>query len=231
MISMQYLVHLANYSDGVLYVLAVLLLIELAVIIDRGVFLRASYRKGKAVIAKVAAMGKLDRDVLESVQKGCVNQPEQELLNAAVRNYDLIGQHGAARGEAYENRLDEAIFLTIPTLDRRLWILDTIVTLAPLVGLFGTILGMFHAFNVLGAKGGDPTAVTGGVADALVATASGLFIAMIGLISFNSFSNSIEKTVHHLESLKLLLLNRLDGASVSSGTPSTEKPKLKISAV
>jgi biopolymer transport protein ExbB len=230
MISMQYLVHLANYSDGVLYVLAVLLLIELAVIIDRGLFLRASYRKGKAVIAKVASLGRLDREVLESVQQTCVNQPEQELLNAAVRNYELIDKHGGARGEAYENRLDEAIFLTISTLDRRLWMLDTIVTLAPLVGLFGTILGMFHAFNVLGAKGGDPTAVTGGVADALVATASGLFIAMIGLVSFNAFNNSIEKAVHHLESLKLLLLNRLDGAPVSTSASPVEKPKLKITA-
>ncbi len=231
MISMQYLVHLANYSDGVLYVLAALLLLELAVIIDRGLFLRASYSRGKAIIARVASLGSLDRESLESVRKGCANQPERELLGAALRHYELIDQHDTARSEAYENRLDEAIFLSLPTLDRRLWILDTIVTLAPLVGLFGTILGMFHAFNVLGAKGGDPTAVTGGVADALIATASGLFIAMIGLVSFNAFNNSIEKTVHHLESLKLLLLNRLDGAPFAAKGSTADKPKLKISAI
>lgn len=231
MLSMQHLIHLANYSDGVLYVLAVLLLLEFAVIIDRGLFLRASYSRGKAIIAQVAALGSLDRESLGAVQKSCANQPERELLGAALRHYDLVDQHGTARGEAYENRLDEAIFLSLPTLDRRLWILDTIVTLAPLVGLFGTILGMFHAFNVLGAKGGDPTAVTGGVADALIATASGLFIAMIGLVSFNAFNNSIEKTVHHLESLKLLVLNRLDGGLLAAKGGAAEKPKLKISAI
>ncbi|MDX5935767.1 MotA/TolQ/ExbB proton channel family protein [Acidithiobacillus thiooxidans] len=110
--------------------------------------------------------------------------------------------------------MDEAIFLTTPSLDKRLWILDTIVTLAPLLGLFGTILGMFHAFSILAAPGHNPTAVTGGVADALIATASGLFIAMIGLLSFNAFNNSIEKTIYQLESLKLVLMNRLDGAPV-----------------
>ena len=100
-----------------------------------------------------------------------------------------IHHYGSARGEAFANRLDEAIFLTTPSLDKRLWILDTIVTLAPLLGLFGTILGMFHAFSILAVPGHNPTSVTGGVADALIATASGLFIAMIGLLSFNAFNN------------------------------------------
>ncbi|MBU2818670.1 MotA/TolQ/ExbB proton channel family protein, partial [Acidithiobacillus ferrooxidans] len=50
--------------------------------------------------------------------------------------------------------------------------------------------------------------------DALIATASGLFIAMIGLLSFNAFNNAIEKTIFQLESLKVVLMNRLDGAPV-----------------
>jgi biopolymer transport protein ExbB len=50
------------------------------------------------------------------------------------------------------------------------------------------------------------------VADALIATASGLFIAMVGLITFNAFNNAIDKTIQQLESIKLLLINRLDGA-------------------
>ena len=214
MISLGYLIHLANYSDGVLYLLMLLLVIELAVIFDRSWYLRNAIRKGKKILWGISARGKLRRPDLEELVVLAKGLPEESLLGVALRHFNLIHHYGSARGEAFANRLDEAIFLTTPTLDKRLWVLDTIVTLAPLLGLFGTILGMFHAFSVLAAPGHNPTAVTGGVADALIATASGLFIAMIGLLSFNAFNNAIEKTIFQLESLKLVLMNRLDGAPV-----------------
>ena len=214
MISLGYLIHLANYSDGVLYLLMLLLVIELAVIFDRSWYLRNAIRKGKKILWGISARGKLRRPDLEELVVLSKGLPEESLLGVALRHFNLIHHYGSARGEAFANRLDEAIFLTMPTLDKRLWVLDTIVTLAPLLGLFGTILGMFHAFSVLAAPGHNPTAVTGGVADALIATASGLFIAMIGLLSFNAFNNAIEKTIFQLESLKLVLMNRLDGAPV-----------------
>jgi biopolymer transport protein ExbB len=111
--------------------------------------------------------------------------------------------------------MDEAILLIAPSLDRRLWLLDTTVTLAPLLGLFGTIDGMFHAFSVLAEPGHPPAAITAGVADALVATACGIFIAMIGLAAFNALSNQVRLVLHHLESLKVLVLNRTDAAAQS----------------
>ncbi len=96
-----------------------------------------------------------------------------------------------------------------PRIDRFLWVLDTIVTLAPLLGLFGTILGMFNAFQVLSNPGNAPTQVTGGVAQALIATASGLFVAMIGLVFFNGLHNRVRVVVHQLETLKAALVNRI----------------------
>jgi biopolymer transport protein ExbB len=96
-----------------------------------------------------------------------------------------------------------------PNIDRFLWVLDTIVTLAPLLGLFGTIVGMFNAFKVLSNPGNAPTQVTGGVAEALVATASGLFVAMIGLVFFNGLHNRVRGVVHQLETVKAALVNRL----------------------
>ena len=214
MISLGYLIHLANYSDGVLYLLMLLLVIELAVIFDRSWYLRNAIRKGKKILWGISARGKLRRPDLEDLVVLSKGLPEESLLGVALRHFNLIHHYGSARGEAFANRLDEAIFLTTPSLDKRLWILDTIVTLAPLLGLFGTILGMFHAFSILAAPGHNPASVTGGVADALIATASGLFIAMIGLLSFNAFNNAIEKTIFQLESLKVVLMNRLDGAPV-----------------
>ncbi len=210
--SFQYIIHLANYSDGVLYVLALLFLTELAVIFDRAWFMRSALRKGKTIIHQLSEVSKLTTEKLEELMQEARGQPEEQIITAAYRHMDLVHHYGSARGEAFDNRLDEAIFLTTPFLDKRLWILDTTVTLAPLLGLFGTILGMFHAFSILAAPGHAPTQVTGVVADALIATASGLFIAMVGLITFNAFNNAIDKTIQQLESIKLLLINRLDGA-------------------
>ncbi|OFA15973.1 flagellar motor protein MotA [Acidithiobacillus ferrivorans] len=212
--SFSYLVHLANYSDGVLYILMLLFVVELAVIFDRSWYLRNAISKGKKILWGISVRGKLRRPDLEELVALSKGLPEEALLGVALRHFNLIHHYGSARGEAFANRLDEAIFLTTPSLDKRLWILDTIVTLAPLLGLFGTILGMFHAFSILAVPGHNPTSVTGGVADALIATASGLFIAMIGLLSFNAFNNAIEKTIYQLESLKVVLMNRLDGAPV-----------------
>ena len=71
-------------------------------------------------------------------------------------------------------------------LSRGLWVLETVVTAAPLMGLLGTITGMMQAFKVIGGAGlVAPTQVTAGVAQALIATALGLLIALIALFAFN----------------------------------------------
>jgi biopolymer transport protein ExbB len=128
-------------------------------------------------------------------------------LDTALRHLDV------ANGEQMANRLDEAIMLIAPRLDRRLWVLDTVVTLAPLLGLFGTIIGMFHAFSVLAQPGHAPNDVTAGVADALIATAFGIFIAMLGLAAFNALNNQVRLVLHQLDSLKMMIINRTDGVS------------------
>ena len=71
--------------------------------------------------------------------------------------------------------------------------LDTIITLAPLLGLFGTVTGMIHAFGLIGGELDSPTAITGGVAEALIATAFGLGIAITALIPFNYLNARLEE--------------------------------------
>ncbi|MBB5373419.1 MotA/TolQ/ExbB proton channel family protein [Acidocella aromatica] len=208
--SFSYVVYLANYSDGVLYVLALLLLAALAVIIDRFWSLRSTILHGQSVIRSTAAFSALRHGELSSLLASAGSLPEAALLDAAIRH---LGTSGT---DAMTNRLDETIMLIAPSLDRRLWILDTVTTLAPLLGLFGTIIGMFHAFNVLAQPGHAPAEVTGGVADALVATAFGLFIAMLGLAGFNALSNQVRLVVHQLDTLKMMIVNRTDGSPVAA---------------
>ncbi|MFA6075284.1 MAG: MotA/TolQ/ExbB proton channel family protein [Negativicutes bacterium] len=77
--------------------------------------------------------------------------------------------------------------------------LDTIITLAPLLGLLGTITGMIQAFSILNLKAGQPLAITGGIGEALIATASGLCIAIIALIVHSYFNQKTEQIISELE--------------------------------
>ena len=127
----------------------------------------------------------------------------------------------SAAAQAELNRLadlEEALMHEVPLLDRSLWMLDTVITLAPLLGLFGTIIGMFGAFSVLDDVQNGAAQVTGGIAEALIATACGLFIAMIGLVFFNWLNTRVRVIVHQLETIKVMLLNRRETPPTASGS-------------
>src|SRR6266446_5362736 len=101
-----------------------------------------------------------------------------------------------------ESRAAEEASLIEKSLGRWLWILETTVTAAPLLGLLGTITGMVRAFKLFGAEGlVDPRGVTGGVAEALIAPAVGLFIALIALFAFNYFSHRLVEVMDEMEQL------------------------------
>lgn len=83
-----------------------------------------------------------------------------------------------------------------------LGVLDTIITLAPLLGILGTVLGIIESFDLLGASGiGDPKAVTGGIAQALITTAAGLSVAVVTLIPFNYLITKVQAATKDLETL------------------------------
>lgn len=104
---------------------------------------------------------------------------------------------------------DEALVIET-SLARRLWVLETIVTAAPLLGLLGTIIGMMQAFQIIGGNGiVNPTGVTGGVAQALIATAVGLLIALIALFGFNYFSRLQSQTMDEMERLGTRLIDHI----------------------
>ncbi len=203
MISLNSITEAAQKSGGILYVMAVLLLIALAVMIERFWALGQMQAQCSAWVRDIKGIRHVDAPELRARVEANPQAPAAQVVAVALE-HDLDDTL-----EHFSNRLEEAVMDQAPRVDRGLWVLDTIVTLAPLLGLLGTIIGMFNTFQALSSPGAATQQVTGGVGEALLATASGLFIAVLGLIAFNALQQRVRIVMHQLERLKLMLSNRM----------------------
>lgn len=104
------------------------------------------------------------------------------------------------REHSLANAFTRAANVELNRFQRGIAVLDTCITIAPLLGLLGTVLGMMNTFGALGQ--GDIAAnagkITGGVAEALIATACGLFIAILGLLPYNILNARVEEARHNI---------------------------------
>ena len=216
------IIELANHSGGTLYLMSLLLLVALTVIIERSLYLSKMQQGGTDLIALLGTGAALHSEAAQQALRKHERLPHVSLFTAALL------EPASAERDTCADHLEEAVMHEVPTLDRSLWVLDTVITLAPLLGLFGTIIGMFGAFAVLGDVQNGAGEVTGGIAEALIATASGLFIAMIGLVFFNWLNTKVRAIVHQMETLKLMLLNRRFGVGVGAGQGVDVRNGLKV---
>ncbi len=126
-----------------------------------------------------------------------------------------------------EAALQVAAGIEIKRAGRFLVVMDTLVTLAPLLGLLGTITGLIKSFSFLGNEELAVQAVTGGIAEALIATACGLGIAIFALIPFNFFTSRVSNLEFELQTAatNLEVMLQAHGAerhvAIESGTPSS----------
>ncbi len=120
--------------------------------------------------------------------------PVGAVLAAGIRSRGL-GVHGATRS------MEEQAIREMSGLQVRLGVLDTVITIAPLLGLLGTVTGMISSFHVISSKEGigTPTAITGGVAEALIATATGLAIAIVTLVGYNYLNERVKRATEAME--------------------------------
>ena len=199
------LLTIANDSGGTLYLMAVLMLIALTVIIERTRHLLNMQSAGEQLMQLLRQDPLLTSANAKELMQKFQDMPHTRIIQILEHEPTTTSQERVA------DHLEEALMHEVPMLDKSLWMLDTVITLAPLLGLFGTIIGMFNAFSVLDDIQNAASQVTGGIAEALVATACGLLIAMIGLIFFNWLNTHVRVIVHQLETLKVMLLNRRAG--------------------
>jgi len=131
--------------------------------------------------------------VYEAIQKG-----EMKVASGLARSSEdpvlRVIWHGLNHYYAsLEGALQVAAGMEIERAGRFIVILDTIVTLAPLLGLLGTVTGLMKAFFKLGTAEISETTISGGIAEALIATACGLTIAVVSLIFLNYFAARVSK--------------------------------------
>lgn len=128
----------------------------------------------------------------------------RDAVTRTIRDY-VTAQKAEALSRGQIDDLSAALFLEIDgRVQARLWLLDTIVTAAPLLGLLGTILGIMDTFEALSSGGiSDPAAVSRGIAMALLATAIGIGTALYGLLGHNLLHRLADDLT---ESVKGLLL-------------------------
>ncbi|MBI3399542.1 MAG: MotA/TolQ/ExbB proton channel family protein [Deltaproteobacteria bacterium] len=122
-----------------------------------------------------------------------IDKPAARIFKAGLLKYR---EGKTAIGEAMELTAKQEMLY----LERYLGVLGTIGSTAPFIGLFGTVLGIIRAFHDLAvAEGAGPSIVADGIAEALVATAAGLFVAVPAVIAYNYFTRKINGVAVELE--------------------------------
>ena len=165
-------------------------IVALAVVVERLAFWWRQRDRGAAARAlELAERGKLD-EALE-IARGASGATARIVAAGLAERHAAPGAAMEAAAQSEMNRLRSY-----------LPVLDTIITLSPLLGLLGTVTGMIAAFGILSTSGmNQPIAITGGVAEALIATAAGLAIAIATLVPYNYFTARAEQAIDGMERL------------------------------
>jgi len=192
--------------------LALCSLLGVTVIIERYLALRKADRGGAELLAAIRRAYRAG-DGAEALAR-C------EQTGGPVANVLAAGLRAHLIGAPVQAAMEEQALAEQPNLNRRLAVLDTIVTLAPLLGLLGTVLGMISAFSIISVQGtSHPAGITGGVAQALIATASGLAIAIVCLVGYNWCRDRVRQILEEIELRATQLENLLATALAREEQP------------
>lgn len=197
----------------VMYPLLACSIIALTVIIERTIFwIVEDYRRNQKLVNSVLSLAELGdwstaREKIGNTQDFIIKILVTGILH---REFNMT----KAMETAASDELDR--------MRRHLSILDTMITVSPLLGIFGTVIGIILSFELLGKTGlADPQAVTAGIAQALITTASGLGIAILSLFPYNYFNSRVEKAAALIEKYATsleIVYEKLDLAHTSKGS-------------
>jgi biopolymer transport protein ExbB len=185
------LIYLFKKGGPIMWPLLCASILASGTVIDRVLFLISERRKRhpRAVKEFLAAVGQGDVEGALGISEA------SEFYVVRTLGYAL--RH---RETSLANALLYAQEQELKRFRRGIPVLDTVITLAPLLGLLGTVTGMMRSFSLIGGELSAPGAITGGIAEALIATAFGLGIAITSLIPFNILNTRLEGAHQEMES-------------------------------
>jgi biopolymer transport protein ExbB/TolQ len=193
-------------SEWVLWLLLGLSLLSVAVMVERWIF----YRRRKVDFES------LREEFTKDLDKGDFEAAAKLLgkTDSLETNVVLAGLRGYSKGpESVEDLLTGAMSREKSLYERRLPILATLASNSPYIGLFGTVLGIVRAFKDLSKDiASASSGVMAGIAEALVATAIGLLVAIPAVVAYNVFKGMVKDAVTNTESLSRILLAELKAA-------------------
>jgi len=185
------MLELFKNGGPVMYPLLLCSIVSLTVIIERTFFwIGVGMRRNQGLVNEVLELCREgDWEAVRLKSSGSKNYVIKVLVSGILhREYSLIKAMESAAAEE------------IGGMRRFMGVLDTMITVAPLLGIFGTVLGIIESFDMLGSMGIEhPRAVTGGIAQALITTATGLGIAIISVFPYNYFNSRIEHAARIIE--------------------------------
>ena len=189
--------HVGPFGLMVMVSLAALSLFSGAMIVDKYRRFRAAALQSqmfKPVFKKFLHGGELQE--LIAAARRHENSYVAQVVSAGIHEYDGVRQSGGnldASLELVSSALRDSMSETLIQLKRGLGLMATIGSTAPFIGLFGTVVGIINAFRGIAATGSSGmAAVSGGIAEALVSTALGIFVAIPAVVAFNLFTGRIE---------------------------------------
>ena len=195
------------YKGGVVVpVIITLLFSVIALSIERFFALRTAFGK--------SSLGKFVINVKQAITAGDMAKAQQlcdkqqgsvaNVVGASIAAYKEMENtpnlKRAAKVSKIQQAHEEATQLEMPTLQMNMPIIATIVTLGTLTALFGTVVGMIRSFAALASGGGgDSLQLSEGISEALVNTASGILTSWVAVVSYNYYSNKIDKLTYALD--------------------------------
>jgi biopolymer transport protein ExbB len=187
-------------AEVILWLLLLISILSIAAIIERFFTLGGIRRKSKQTSQIIReALQSNNLEEIEDISKDR-DSLEGRALSYGLRYQKENGSDGLA--EVFNSYS----LLERQGLERNLSFLATVGSNAPFVGLLGTVLGIMKAFNDLGSSAGDAQAIMVGIAEALVATAVGLLVALPAVVAYNSYQKQVRNILQNLESVKELCL-------------------------
>ncbi len=185
------------FGLAVMICLAALSIYSVGLILDKHRRFHLASRQSptfKSVFGKSLRAGEL-QNVIDAARKNQRSYMAQ-VVSAGILEYESR-ETGSDPGDSLEvvtSALDNAKEEALIEMKRGLGLLATIGSTAPFIGLFGTVVGIINAFLGIAANGsGGMAAVSGGIAEALVATALGIFVAIPAVVAFNQFTGKLDQ--------------------------------------